>query len=119
MNQLNSIVNLKLFLWIYFTVKKKFICANHAPCMAKRLRKPIMKRSELKSKYIKIETQESLKAYKKQRHFCSRLYKKEQKKYNNSIDFKNINNKKWFWKTAKPFLSGQGSQCSQINIVDH
>ena len=77
-----------------------------------------MKRSELKSKYLKIQTQESFKFYKEQRHFCSILYKKERKKYYNSINFKNINGNRRFWKTVKPFLSGKGSQCSQINLVD-
>ena len=34
-------------------VKKKLLRANHAPYMTKKLRKAIMKRSELKSKYLK------------------------------------------------------------------
>ena len=45
--------------------KKKFLRANCAPYMTKRLRKAIMKRSELKSKYLNIQTQESCKSYKK------------------------------------------------------
>ena len=45
--------------------------------MTKALRKAIMKRSELESKYVKNKTNENLKAYKKQRNFCSKLYKKE------------------------------------------
>ena len=34
------------------------------------------------------------------------------------MDFKNINDNKQFWKTVEPFLSDEGSQCSQINLVD-
>ena len=71
-----------------------------------------MKRSELKSKYLKIQTQRLFKSCKKQRNFCSKLYKKVKKKYHNSIDSKNINDNRWFWKTVKPFLSDKGSQCS-------
>ena len=37
---------------------KKFLRTNHIPYMTKELRKIIMKRSGLKSKYLKIETQE-------------------------------------------------------------
>ena len=55
---------------------------EHAPfkkkfSVTKRLRKSIVKRSELKSKYLKIQRQELFKSYKKQRNFCSILYKKE------------------------------------------
>ena len=48
------------------TFKKKFLRVNYAPYMTKRLRKAIVKRSELKSKYLKFKTQESFKSYKKQ-----------------------------------------------------
>ena len=46
--------------------KRKFPRAIYAPCMTKRLRKAIMKRSRLKSIYLKIQTQDSTKSYKKQ-----------------------------------------------------
>ena len=39
--------------------------ANHASNMTKRLRKAIIKRSELKSKYLKIQIEESFKSYTK------------------------------------------------------
>ena len=48
--------------------------------MTKALRKAMMKRSELESKYIKNKTNENLKSYKKQINFCGKLYKKERKK---------------------------------------
>ena len=48
--------------------------------MTKALRKAIMKRSELESKYIKNKTNGNLKSYKKQINFGSKLYKKERKK---------------------------------------
>ena len=51
--------------------------ANHVPYMTKALRKAIMKWSELKSKYVKNKASENLKSYRKQRNFCSKLYKKE------------------------------------------
>ena len=62
---------------IHAPIKKKQLRANHVPYMTKALRKAIMKRSELESKYVKNKTNENLKAYKKQRNFCSKLYKKE------------------------------------------
>ena len=60
--------------------KRNLLRTSHAPYMAKSLRKAIMKRSELESKYVKNKTNENLKSYKKQRNFCSKLYKKREEK---------------------------------------
>ena len=46
-------------------VKKKVVSANQAPYMTKALRKAIMRRSELETKYFKQKTSDTLKAYKK------------------------------------------------------
>ena len=64
---------------IHAPIKKKLLRANQVPYMTKALRKAIMKRSELESKYVKNKTSENLKSYKKQKNFCSKLYKKEKK----------------------------------------
>ena len=61
-------------------IKRKLLRANHVPYMTKALRKAIMKRSELESKYVKNKTNENLKSYKKQWNFCSKLYKKREEK---------------------------------------
>ena len=66
-------------------VRKKLVRANQVPYMTKALRKAIMKRSELETKYFRLKTNDTLKAYKKQ-NYCSRLYKKERKKF-----FENLN----------------------------
>ena len=65
---------------IYAPLKKKILRANHVPYVTKALRKVMMRRSDLESKYVKNKTSENLKSYKKQRNFCSKLYKKERKK---------------------------------------
>ena len=65
---------------IYAPLKKKILRANHVPYVTKVLRKVMMRRSDLESKYVKNKTSENLKSYKKQRNFCSKLYKKERKK---------------------------------------
>ena len=41
-------------------IKKKLMRANHVPYMTKALRRAIMKRSELESKYVKNKTSENL-----------------------------------------------------------
>ena len=59
-------------------LRKKFLRANHAPYMTKTLRKVIMRRSQLESKYLKTQTQTDLTLYKKHKHFCSKLKGKEE-----------------------------------------
>ena len=73
--------------------------------MTKTLRKAIMKRSELKSKYYKNKLVQDFQLYKKQRNYCSKLYKKERKLFYNKMNLSNINDNRRFWKTVKPFLS--------------
>ena len=53
-----------------------------------------MRRSQLQTKYFKNKSQNDYLAFKKQRNFCSKLYKKERKNYYNSLDIKNITDNK-------------------------
>ena len=62
-------------------LKKKVVRANEVPYMTKALRKAFADRSRLENKYYKNRSVENLRAYKKQKNFCSRLYKRERKKY--------------------------------------
>ena len=80
-------------------LKKKLLRANHAPYITKALRKAIIRRSQLETKYLKTKTQTNL--YKKDENFCSKLYKRESTK---------------FWKTMGPFLSDKNTVFSQISI---
>ena len=84
-------------------IKNKTIRANHAPYMSKALRKAIMRRSMFESKYLKNRNSENKEVYRKQKNYCSRLYKKERKKYYAKLDLKNITENNKFWRTVKPF----------------
>ena len=77
-------------------IKKKVIRANHAPYVTKALRKAIMKRSQLEKIYFKKRTQESFKKYKKQKNYCSRLYKREIKSFFESVNSNKITDNKTF-----------------------
>ena len=82
-----------------------------------------MKRSQLKTKYFKTNTTETLRLYKKKNNFCSKLYEKERKKerktYNNSLKLNKVTNNKGFGKTIKPFLSDKGANIKKITLVDN
>ena len=60
--------------------------ANHVPYITKALRKAIEKRSYLENLYFKKRTPESMKKYKKEENYYSKLYKREWKKYFDSLN---------------------------------
>ena len=64
---------------IHAPLKKKLLRANHSQYVTKALRKAVMRRSKLEKIYFNKQTNESLKACKKQKNYCSKLYKKERK----------------------------------------
>ena len=64
----------------------------------------------------KLKTQTDLKRYKKHKNVCSNLNKKERTKYCESLDMKNVLDKKKFWKTMGPLLSDNNTVFSQISI---
>ena len=51
-------------------VKKKYVRANNAPFMTKKLSKAIMNRSRLKNRFLKKTNNENEQNYKKQRNYC-------------------------------------------------
>ena len=71
-------------------LKKKLLRANHALYMTKTLRKAIMHKSQLETKYRKSKTQTNLKLCKKYKNFCSKLQKRQRRKYYESLDMKNM-----------------------------
>ena len=103
---------------LHAPTKKKVFLANNMPYMTKTLRKAIMRRSALKNKFYKCNSFQEENAFKKQRHFCNRLYKREKRKYFNSLNLKDITDSKLFWKTVKPFLSKKGNLQKQITLIE-
>ena len=77
---------------------KKRSSEVQVPYISRDLRKAIMKRSQLKNKYYKINTPENLNSYKKQKIFCDKLYKKESNQYFNNLDVSNITEIRYFRK---------------------
>ena len=99
-------------------MKSKKQRANYKSYMTKTIRKAIMKRSELASKYHKTKNTKDYNNYKKQRNFCSKLYKKKRRKFYNNLNIKDITDNKKFWKTLKPLVSDKGTcGSSKINLV--
>ena len=98
-------------------LKQKTIRANHAPYVTKTLRKAMMHRSQLETKYRKQPTDINSERYRKQKNFCSKLYKKERKKYYSHLDLKQFTDNKTFWQNMKPFLSDKNKATEKIILV--
>ena len=86
-------------------IKTKVIRGNQAPYITKAHRKAVMKRSELKTKYLKNSIFENFSKFRKQKKICSRPYKRERKKFLDKLDTKLGTGSKKFWTTIKQFVS--------------
>ena len=100
-------------------MKKKVLRANNKPYMTKALRNAIMRRSTLKTKYLKTKTDENLKAFKKQKNFTNRLAKKERVKYFANLDLNKYTDNIKFWYTVKPMFSNSGSGRNKITLIEN
>ena len=99
-------------------MKQKVLRANDKPYMTKALRKAIMRRSTLKNKYLKDKSDESLKAFKKQKNYTKRLAKRERTKYFANLDLNNYTDNIKFWNTVKPMFSNSGKATNKITLVE-
>ena len=97
--------------------KKKFIRANEAPYMTKSLKKAIMIRSQLESKYYRTKSQIHKQEYIKQRNYCSRLYKKERRLFFQNLNIKDFLDNKKFWRNAKLLFSDKSANSKKITIT--
>ena len=83
--------------------------------MTKTLRKAMMRRSQFEKKYRKQPTDNE--RYRKQKDFCSKLYKKEREKHYSNLDLKQFTDNKTFWQNMKPFLSDENKATEKITLV--
>ena len=97
-------------------LKKKILRALY---ITKKFGKAIMKRSQLENIYSKTLTEKSLKVYKKQKNYTSRLYKKEIKMFFNSLNSSVISDNQKFWKTVKLLFSNKGNYGNKIKLVEN
>ena len=100
-------------------MKKKVLRANDKPYMTKALRKAIMTRSTLKSKYLKNKSHDNHKAFKKQKNYTKRLAKKERVKYFANLDLNKYTDNIKFWYTVKPMFSGSEFGSKKITLVEN
>ena len=84
----------------------------------KALRKAIMRRSKPEKIYFKKQTNESLKAYKKQKHYCSKPYKKERKQFFGNLNTSVVFDSSTFLKVIKPFFTNKSTFGRNIKLIE-
>ena len=103
---------------LHAPMKTKFMRANNGPFINKTLSKAIMTRSRLRNKFLKCPSHINEHNYKKQRNYCTSLFRKEKKKFYNNIDISLITDNKKFWQTVKPFFSGKHFGKKKVILVE-
>ena len=83
----------------------------------KILSKEIMKRTNLRNKFLNDRTEENRNSYALQRNYYVSLLKKTKKEYFGNLNKKNVCDNKTFWKTVKSFLSCKIVSKEQIILV--
>ena len=104
---------------LHAPLKKKIIRGNHAPYMNKQLRKAMMRRKELQTKYYRTKANQDFEVFKRQRNFVSRLYKKVRKDYYHNLDDKQLLDRKNFWKYIKSSFSDKECYAQKITLVSN
>ena len=97
--------------------KKKTIRGNHAPYMNRQLRKAMMKRNELQTRYHRTKSDQDHDIFKRQRNYVSRLYKKVRIQYYNNLDNRVLLDNKKFWKYIKASFSDKVNCGQKITLV--
>ena len=98
---------------------KNYIRANQSPFMNKQLNKSVMDRNRLRNKYLRNKSEETKKAYNKQRNYVVSLLRKSKREYYNSLDIKKIIDNKMFWKTVKPLFSDKLTSNNKIILIEN
>ena len=86
-------------------IEKRYVRANQAPFINKKMNKEIMKRSCLRNKFLNTKIDIDRKAYNKQRNLCVSLIRIEKKNFFSNINTNDITDNKTFCKTIKPFFT--------------
>lgn len=100
-------------------VKQKTHRYNDNKFMNRDLRKAIMKRSKLKSKFNKRRNRKNWQNYKKQRNICVKILKKTKKRYFQNLNVKNVTDNKRFWEYIKPYISDKGGNTNRFMLLEN
>jgi len=104
---------------LHAPLKKKIIRGNHAPYFNRNIRKAIMKRNELHTKFNKSHNEIDKGNFKRQRKLVGKLLYREKKNYYHNLDDKVILDNKKFWKQIKSSFSDEVICGQKITLVSN
>ena len=117
-----SLIDLKQLLMKLFRdmlpQKKRYVRANQALFMNRKINKEIMKRSRLRNKFLNTKSDIGRKAYNKQRNLCVSLIRSEKNNFFSNINTNDIADNKTFWKTVKLFFTDKIKTKSKITLIE-
>ena len=96
-------------------IKKRYVRANQAPFINKKINKEIMKRSRLRNKLLNTKSDIDRKAYNKQRNICVSLIRSGKKNFFSNINTCDITDNKTFW---EPFFTDKIRAKSKITLIE-
>ena len=85
-------------------IKKRYVRANQASFINKKINKEIMKRSRARNKFLNKKSDIDRKTYNKQLNLCVSLIRSEKKNFFSNINTSDITDHA-FWKTVKLFFT--------------
>ena len=85
----------------YAPIKKRYVRANQAAFINKKIKKEIMKRSRLRKKFLNTKSDIDRKAYNNQRNLYVSLIRSEKKNFFNNIITSDITDNKTFKEDSK------------------
>ena len=103
---------------LYAPMKTKYVRANNGPFMNKILSKATMTKSLLRNKFLKCPSAENEYNYKKYRNYCTKLFKREKKKFYNNTDISLVTDNKKFWQTVRPLFSEKHFSNRKLILVE-
>ena len=99
-------------------MKKRFVRANQAPFVNKKISKEIMKRSHLRNKFLHSKSDIDRKAYNKQRNICVTLIRQEKKNFYSNLNMRHVADNKMFWKKVRPLFTDKIQTKSKITLIE-
>ena len=103
----------------YAPRKKKFVRSNQMLFMKKDFSKEIMKRSRLRTRFLKDKGLENRMLYTQQRNYCVFLLRKTKIRYYLNLNVKKILDNKQFWKVVKPLFFDKSISGDKINLTEN
>ena len=99
-------------------MKKRFVRANQAPFVNKKISKEIMKRSRLRNKFLHSKSDIDRKAYNKQRNICVTLIRQEKKNFYSNLNMRDVTDNKMFRKKVRPLFTDKIQTKSKITLIE-